>query len=58
MASEPLTDEVADWAQVPPNHMVVLMHSEGSFVDTLVLPIDCESPEVRAGSHQMVLVAF
>ncbi|GAQ82748.1 hypothetical protein KFL_001220160 [Klebsormidium nitens] len=47
VASEPLTDEVADWAQVPPNHMVVLMHSEGSFVDTLVLPIDCESPEVQ-----------
>jgi hypothetical protein len=51
VASEPLTDEVADWAMVPPNHMVVLMHSEGSVVDTLVVPIDCESAEVSPTFH-------
>lgn len=41
---------------VPPNHMVVLMHSEGSVVDTLVVPIDCESAEVSPPFHPRLTV--
>eukprot|EP00850_Spirogloea_muscicola_P002699 SM000010S04337 [mRNA] locus=s10:1062363:1070596:- [translate_table: standard] len=39
VASEPLTDESADWIQVPRNTMVVMTRFKGEFVDLILVPI-------------------
>ncbi|GJP84513.1 hypothetical protein CLOP_g14576 [Closterium sp. NIES-67] len=40
VASEPLTDESADWIQVPRNTCVVMTRFKGEFVDVLLVPIN------------------
>ncbi|GBG76731.1 hypothetical protein CBR_g22949 [Chara braunii] len=47
VASEPLTDDSADWLRVPRNSMVVMTRMKGEFVDVIVVPINAPPPVAK-----------